>query len=172
MTTETPTTNTASLAPAARRSRSGPLVFLLLFTAGGIYAGMRWHTTFERWLMPSAAGDTAAAASVKESGKAADGKKQLWTCGMHPQVIQDHPGDCPICHMKLTPLVTANDAGEPAGGGAPGTVVIDPAVVQNMGIRTAVVTEGPLQQTVRATAILAEPEPGRRDINLRVSGWI
>jgi Cu(I)/Ag(I) efflux system membrane fusion protein/cobalt-zinc-cadmium efflux system membrane fusion protein len=30
--------------------------------------------------------------------------KQLWTCGMHPQVIQDHPGDCPICHMELTPL--------------------------------------------------------------------
>ncbi|MBS0190572.1 MAG: efflux RND transporter periplasmic adaptor subunit [Planctomycetes bacterium] len=172
MTTETPTTNTASLAPAARRSRSGPLVFLLLFTAGGIYAGMRWHTTFERWLMPSAAGDTAATASAKEPGKPTDGKKQLWTCGMHPQVIQDHPGDCPICHMKLTPLVTANDAGEPAGGGALGTVVIDPAVVQNMGIRTAVVNEGPLQQTVRATAILAEPEPGRRDINLRVSGWI
>ncbi|HMN39756.1 MAG TPA: efflux RND transporter periplasmic adaptor subunit [Phycisphaerales bacterium] len=172
MTTETPTTNTASLAPAARRGRSASLVLLLLFTAGGIYAGMRWHTTFERWLMPSAAGDTAAAASAKESGKAADGKKQLWTCGMHPQVIQDHPGDCPICHMKLTPLVTANDAGEPAGGGALGTVVIDPAVVQNMGVRTAVVTEGPLQETVRATAILAEPEPGRRDINLRVSGWI
>ena len=172
MTTETPTTNTASLAPAARRGRSATLLVLVLFAGGGIYGGMRWHTTFERWLMPSAAGDTAAAASAKESGKAADGKKQLWTCGMHPQVIQDHPGDCPICHMKLTPLVTANDAGEPAGGGALGTVVIDPAVVQNMGVRTAVVTEGPLQETVRATAILAEPEPGRRDINLRVSGWI
>lgn len=30
--------------------------------------------------------------------------KQLWTCGMHPQVIQDHPGNCPICGMKLVPL--------------------------------------------------------------------
>ncbi len=172
MTTETPTTKTASPAPSAHRGRSGSLVFLLLFTAGGIYAGMRWHTTFERWLMPSAGGDTAAAASAKESGTPADGKKQLWTCGMHPQVIQDHPGDCPICHMKLTPLVTGNDAGESSAGAGAGAVVIDPAVVQNMGVRTAVVTEGPLQQTVRATAILAEPEPGRRDINLRVSGWI
>lgn len=26
----------------------------------------------------------------------------LYTCGMHPQVIQDHPGNCPICGMKLT----------------------------------------------------------------------
>ena len=31
-------------------------------------------------------------------------QKQLWTCGMHPQVLQDEPGDCPICHMKLTPV--------------------------------------------------------------------
>ena len=30
--------------------------------------------------------------------------KPLWTCGMHPQIIQDHPGNCPICGMKLTPV--------------------------------------------------------------------
>lgn len=24
-----------------------------------------------------------------------------WTCPMHPQIHQDHPGECPICHMKL-----------------------------------------------------------------------
>lgn len=30
--------------------------------------------------------------------------KQLYTCGMHPSVIQDHPGNCPICGMKLTPI--------------------------------------------------------------------
>src|SRR5512133_2781425 len=32
------------------------------------------------------------------------GEKQLYTCGMHPQVVQDHPGNCPICGMKLTPV--------------------------------------------------------------------
>jgi Cu(I)/Ag(I) efflux system membrane fusion protein/cobalt-zinc-cadmium efflux system membrane fusion protein len=31
-------------------------------------------------------------------------QQQLWTCGMHPQVFQDHPGACPICHMKLVPM--------------------------------------------------------------------
>ncbi|HEY1686476.1 MAG TPA: efflux RND transporter periplasmic adaptor subunit [Tepidisphaeraceae bacterium] len=35
--------------------------------------------------------------------------KQLWTCGMHAQVIQDHPGFCPICHMRLVPLKTDAD---------------------------------------------------------------
>src|ERR1035437_7832988 len=30
--------------------------------------------------------------------------EQLYTCGMHPKVIQRGPGNCPICGMKLTPL--------------------------------------------------------------------
>jgi Cu(I)/Ag(I) efflux system membrane fusion protein/cobalt-zinc-cadmium efflux system membrane fusion protein len=29
---------------------------------------------------------------------------QLWTCGMHPDIISDEPGNCPICGMKLTPV--------------------------------------------------------------------
>ncbi len=31
-------------------------------------------------------------------------EEQLYTCGMHPQVIQNKPGNCPICGMKLTPV--------------------------------------------------------------------
>lgn len=27
--------------------------------------------------------------------------KQLYTCSMHPQIIRDKPGNCPICGMKL-----------------------------------------------------------------------
>lgn len=27
-----------------------------------------------------------------------------WTCAMHPQIIKDEPGQCPLCGMKLTPL--------------------------------------------------------------------
>ena len=28
----------------------------------------------------------------------------IWTCPMHPQIRQDHPGSCPICGMALEPL--------------------------------------------------------------------
>lgn len=98
---------------------------------------------------------------------------QLWHCGMHPQVIQDHPGDCPICHMALTPLVAgaAADAGAARGDAGP-AVTIDPTVVQNMGVRTAAVTRGPLHKTVRTFGLLKIPEPATHEISLKVSGWI
>jgi len=37
-----------------------------------------------------------------------------WTCPMHPQVIRDEPGSCPICGMALEPMMpTAEDAESP-----------------------------------------------------------
>ncbi|HPS85690.1 MAG TPA: efflux RND transporter periplasmic adaptor subunit [Spirochaetota bacterium] len=44
-----------------------------------------------------------------------DGKvveKILYTCPMHPQIVQDTPGDCPICGMKLVPLGKEKKAAE------------------------------------------------------------
>jgi hypothetical protein len=29
----------------------------------------------------------------------------LYTCPMHPQIVSDHPGKCPICRMALEPKV-------------------------------------------------------------------
>src|SRR5882724_3948233 len=31
-------------------------------------------------------------------------EKQKYTCPMHPEVITDHPGNCPKCGMKLVPM--------------------------------------------------------------------
>ncbi|MBI5483227.1 MAG: HAD-IC family P-type ATPase, partial [Deltaproteobacteria bacterium] len=35
-----------------------------------------------------------------------------YTCPMHPEVVQDHPGACPKCGMALEPLVVSLDEGE------------------------------------------------------------
>ena len=34
----------------------------------------------------------------------------LWTCPMHPQIVREEPGNCPICGMTLEPMTPA--AGE------------------------------------------------------------
>lgn len=31
---------------------------------------------------------------------------EMWTCSMHPQIMQPEPGDCPICGMELIPAET------------------------------------------------------------------
>lgn len=36
--------------------------------------------------------------------------QQTYVCPMHPQVQQDHPGECPICHMTLVPLENKSSA--------------------------------------------------------------
>lgn len=41
---------------------------------------------------------------------------QQYTCPMHPQIIRDEPGSCPICGMDLVPKVMSNAAATaPAG---------------------------------------------------------
>ena len=132
--------------------------------------------------------------------------KQLWHCKMnHPEVIQDHPGDCPICHMPMTPMNAdesasdgkktilywwdpmlgpssiSNHPGKSAMGmemvpvyadSAGPTVTIDPVLQQNMGVRTAIVTRGPLNKTVRTVGLLKIPEPGMHEVSLKVAGWV
>src|SRR5690606_20908077 len=35
--------------------------------------------------------------------------KTMYTCPMHPEVVQDHPGTCPKCGMALEPITAAAD---------------------------------------------------------------
>ena len=43
-------------------------------------------------------------ASSQSSGAVGEyGKIQQYTCPMHPEVITDHPGNCPKCGMELVP---------------------------------------------------------------------
>ncbi len=34
---------------------------------------------------------------------------QMWTCSMHPQIMQPEAGDCPICGMDLIPAESGSD---------------------------------------------------------------
>lgn len=95
-------------------------------------------------------------------------EKTLYTCGMHPQVIQDHPGNCPICGMKLTPM-RRNGEGAAAADNA---IHIDPVTIQNMGMRTAVVTNAPLRRVIRTVATIDYDETGLADVTTKFKGWV
>ena len=103
------------------------------------------------------------------------GGKQLYTCGMHPNVIQEGPGTCPICGMDLTPMKKGSGGGAGGGGGgadAEGTVTVDPVMVQNMGVRVAQVKEGSLSRRVRTIGEVVVAEDLVSVVNLKYSGWI
>jgi RND family efflux transporter MFP subunit len=84
---------------------------------------------------------------------------------MHPQVIEDHPGTCPVCHMDLTPLGASSAAGD-------AIIAIDPVVVQNMGVQTTAVREATLARSIRMFGTIEEVESRVHELNLLVSGRI
>jgi Cu(I)/Ag(I) efflux system membrane fusion protein len=135
--------------------------------------------------------------------------KTLYTCGMDPQVIQDHPGNCPICGMKLTPIRKQAGAQVNAGGerkirywrapmdptyisDKPGkspmgmdlvpvyedeaamdnAISIDPVTIQNMGLRTMVLSNGPLRRVVRTVATIDYDETALADVTTKFKGWV
>ncbi|MDW8309994.1 MAG: efflux RND transporter periplasmic adaptor subunit [Verrucomicrobiales bacterium] len=110
--------------------------------------------------------------AVEAPPTAATGQtRTLYTCGMHPQVIQDKPGNCPICGMKLTPIrrPTTGDAATPTG---PATILIDPVTIQNMGIRTDFVRRGPVHRTLRTVGTIEYDETALADVTTKFRGWI
>ncbi|QFY62608.1 cadmium-translocating P-type ATPase (plasmid) [Rhizobium grahamii] len=65
----------------------------------------RCKTRFEAAPADHMAGKVAAASKPVPKGT-------LYTCPMHPEVVSDHPGDCPKCGMALEPMgVPPVDAG-------------------------------------------------------------
>ena len=66
--------------------------------------------------------------ALEHAGKHLDPK---YVCPMHPQIVRDEEGSCPICGMDLVAKMI-----DPNQGKRP-TVEVSSAVVQNMGIRTA-----------------------------------
>jgi multidrug efflux pump subunit AcrA (membrane-fusion protein) len=154
--------------------------------------------------------DPAAAEDHSGHDHAAD---TLYTCGMHPEVIEDGPGSCPICGMDLTPI--RRPSAEPAAVAPSGekkikywvapmdptyiadqpgkspmgmdlvpvyeedapkasgdAVLIDPTVVQNMGVRLSKAKIGPIFRHVRTLGEIEVAEDEVSVVNLRYSGWI
>ena len=52
------------------------------------------------------------ASSAPGAALAADAAAAIYTCPMHPEIRQDHPGNCPKCGMTLEPVLPTLDEDE------------------------------------------------------------
>jgi Cu(I)/Ag(I) efflux system membrane fusion protein len=56
--------------------------------------------------------------STHGGSSTAEGAAMLYQCPMHPTIVQDHPGNCPICGMKLVKVVKNDAHDAPAASAA------------------------------------------------------
>src|SRR5262245_55658491 len=110
----------------------------------------------------------------------ARGEAQYY-CPMHPTIVSDRPGECPICQMRLVPRLdhgteTAPHTGAAASAGprveGRASVRITTDRQQLIGVRSAPVTKGPLVRTIRTVARVTYDETRLHHVHTKVGGWI
>ncbi|MFO8024380.1 efflux RND transporter periplasmic adaptor subunit [Thiohalophilus sp.] len=128
-----------------------------------------------------------------------------YVCPMHPQIVRDEPGTCPICGMDLVekeqesddqaqgekeilyyrhphdPSITSKEPRKDEMGmdfvpvyddGGGSSVKISPAVINNMGVRTAEAERDTLWRKIDTVGYVAYDESLISHIHLRTQGWI
>ena len=71
------------------------ILYLIIAAAVGLFIG---------WLIfGGLSDDEIATEKGSDIHEHDNGDEQMWTCSMHPQIMQSEPGDCPICGMDLVP---------------------------------------------------------------------
>lgn len=108
------------------------------------------------------------ASAMKDSQEqhAAKHTDPKYVCPMHPQIVKDEPGSCPICGMNLVEkIIETKNSDQPA-------IQINSSVIQSMGVRTQVATKGALQTRIRTVGRVDYDETRLAHIHPRTSGWM
>jgi len=122
---------------------------------------MKLPTALLPVILIAASGLTTDPAGSAENGEAG---VLYWVAPMDPNYRRDKPGKSPM-GMDLVP-VYADAAGDV------GTVRIDPAMLQNLGVRTARVERGKLWRQINTVGYVAFDERKLSHVHLRTDGWI
>ena len=75
------------------------------------FCSVKCKSKFEASPATYTVNDGAAGPTAKTTPEAAD-PGAIYTCPMHPEIRQDHPGDCPKCGMALEPVMPSLDDNE------------------------------------------------------------
>jgi len=121
-------------------------------------------------------------ADAKDNTALEHAKKHLnpkYICPMHPQIVRDEPGRCPICGMNLVkkevePEPQASKASKHSGQQQDKhpTVTIRPDIIQKMGVRTTTVEKRTMQKYIKTVGYVAYNEDKLVHIHPRSSGWV
>lgn len=95
--------------------------------------------------------------------------KTTWVCPMHSQIVQDHPGSCPICGMDLVPM---EEPSAPTRPGFQSGIHVDTATQQRLGVRLAEVTRHPMRRVLRTYGVVGIDESSIVNISPKIEGWI
>ncbi len=134
-------------------------VLLLLALAAG------WCS--RGWLAPDAdPRERSAARAPAGDGPCPAGAEPLyWKAPMDPTYVRQEPGKSPM-GMDLVPECPAS------GAAAAGQIRIDPAVVQNIGVRYATVERRDLTRKIRAVGRVAYDERRVSHVHTKIQGWV
>ena len=94
-------------------------------------------------------------------------------CPMHPEIISDKPGECPICGMDLVPI-DAVPAGGATTSAIPGlaSVTITPELRQRMGLTVGVVEQRAMTRIIRTPARMIADETRQFRVTTKVDGYV
>ena len=132
------------------------LILLAVLAAGGWYIWQRQHV-------------------AKKAVTAATHAKQLYTCSMHPSVIRDAPGLCPICGMELIKKIDhIHTSGEQAE--APAKTVdrlsLSPSQRVMANVATVAAKEEILHQEINATGVVQYDQTRQSKVTAWIAGRI
>lgn len=109
--------------------------------------------------------------NTQQTNKDAATEKEplYWVAPMDPNYLRDKPGKSPM-GMDLIAVYDEGVSGGPDEG--PGTVTISPEVVNNLGVRTALVKRKVLQPNIATVGYVRYDEDRLVHVHPRVEGWI
>jgi Cu(I)/Ag(I) efflux system membrane fusion protein len=134
------------------------LRFIALLAATGLvfaYWDTIWNR-YDKWRRPDSSHQHAAASGVE------------YYCPMHPQVIRDEPGSCPICGMPLSKRKKGEKESLPEGVAA--RVSLAPFRVKQAGVQTVEVSYTPLEETLTTVGTVEFDERNLKNIASKVRG--
>lgn len=88
-----------------------------------------------------------------------------WVAPMDPNFRRDEPGKSPM-GMDLVPVYADDMQAQP------GVVTIDPTIVSNLGVRTAMAERSPLSRRIETVGYVEYDEETLQHVHTRVDGWI